>query len=199
MTAAERKAHLGKIERWAHYLMDEFGLHDWEFKWDRAINRVGQCRTTRKEIGLSKPWAETNEFVVMDDILRHEIAHALVGWQEGHGRVWQDMAVFLGARPEAKLGVGDVIGSAVVRRPRAKWWGHCSEGCENFEAFAQARLDKYAGQCRACGTKITWADRDGNVWLSPLERLGRAVAETAKLRELAAGAPWMLEHLPDAA
>ena len=41
------------IETYARLKMDELGLADWQFGWDRAKRRLGVCRLLEKSITIS--------------------------------------------------------------------------------------------------------------------------------------------------
>ena len=88
----------------ARSLMDEYGLHDWAFMFDQAKHRIGRTRqrgTSVKLISLSEPLTLVNDRSLIEDTIRHEIAHALVGPEQKHNIVWQRMAVKVGAKPYA--------------------------------------------------------------------------------------------------
>lgn len=82
----------------ARVAMDDHGLDDWSFGWDRAVRRNGQCDLRSMTITMSKHLTS----VATDDeamqTLLHEIAHALVGPGHGHDRVWLAMARAIGYR-----------------------------------------------------------------------------------------------------
>ena len=77
--------------------MDELGLADWQFGWDRAKRRLGVCRLLEKALRFpftsSAPtWRPLHE--IRDTIL-HEIAHALAWTRHGertHGPRWNKFA-----------------------------------------------------------------------------------------------------------
>lgn len=69
----------GEIEAYARLKLDEYGLHDWQFGWDRARRRLGVCRLQEKSITLSIHFVRANleaPHEIQDTVL-HEIAHAL--------------------------------------------------------------------------------------------------------------------------
>lgn len=82
-------------------LLQEHGLRQrgWVIDIDNAKRRFGCCNYTKKEISLSKPLIETNDYVQVLDTILHEIAHALTPG-DGHGSKWKMMCVKIGAKPE---------------------------------------------------------------------------------------------------
>lgn len=84
-------------------LMAKYGLVErgWNFAWTRRKTQLGCCDHTHHTIKLSRPYVQLNPESIVRDTILHEIAHALVGYQAGHGLVWKLKAQELGARPEA--------------------------------------------------------------------------------------------------
>lgn len=99
---------LTELEREARTLLDLHGLTEWEFGFDRAIQRVGQCNHWTRRITVSRTTAAAWPREEMIDTVLHEIAHALVGPSHGHDDVWRAKAVEVGARPESRVTVGDL-------------------------------------------------------------------------------------------
>ena len=85
----------------ARKLLQEHGLRQkgWVIDIDNAKRRFGCCNYTKKEISLSKPLIEANDYVQVLDTILHEIAHALTPGA-GHGSEWKKMCVKIGAKPE---------------------------------------------------------------------------------------------------
>ncbi|UQT45533.1 SprT-like domain-containing protein [Akkermansia muciniphila] len=85
------------IETYARLKMDELGLADWQFGWDRAKRRLGVCRLLEKSITISIHFVRANletPHEIRDTIL-HEIAHALAWTRHGertHGPRWKQIA-----------------------------------------------------------------------------------------------------------
>lgn len=98
---------LDDVEAHARACLDACGLRAWAFGWDRAVKRLGCCRVSRREITLSRYFAEVHldeqPGQILDTIL-HEIAHALA-WEQarhaGHGALWKAWCLALGATPRA--------------------------------------------------------------------------------------------------
>ena len=86
-----------------HELMDKHGMYTkgWTFDWDTAKVRFGQCTFWTRRIQMSKALTLANNETEVRDTILHEIAHALVGPGQGHGRLWKLQAHAIGARPEA--------------------------------------------------------------------------------------------------
>lgn len=126
--------------RLAHELMDEFGLDDWQFRWDQAKERHGQCSRRRKVISLSAPLTSLVPFEETEDTIRHEIAHAIS--DGGHGLAWRKACAQTGARPE-RCAPHDDGSSAIL----SKYRGFCPEG----HAFYRNRKPK-----RGSADPATW-------------------------------------------
>lgn len=90
-----------ETQRLANELMKEFGLLDdgWTFRFSNKKTIIGTCYHDEKVIEFSKWYVESHQSEI-DDTIRHEIAHALVGSDHGHDHVWRSMCLKVGARPE---------------------------------------------------------------------------------------------------
>ena len=84
-------------------------LAGWTVRWDRARRRLGLCTWKKggrlaRTISLSRPLARSLGWAVMEDVARHEIAHALdyeTRGRSAHDAVWRTLAVRCGADPTA--------------------------------------------------------------------------------------------------
>lgn len=86
----------------AKHLMDQHGLTaaEWQFQFGSAKRIFGVCYFRRKLIRLSAPLVEINPEEQVRDTILHEIAHALVGHDNGHNHIWKMKAAAIGAIPE---------------------------------------------------------------------------------------------------
>ncbi len=91
---------LKEIEKLAVELMTLHGLFEkgWALKFDNAKKRAGQCakRNGLKWISLSTVVLPLHTDESIRDIILHEIAHAIVGLEHGHDKVWQKKALEIG-------------------------------------------------------------------------------------------------------
>ena len=86
----------------ARRLMDEHGLTGWTFAFVEARKRLGNCHFEDRMIRISRTHAlEGSEEQIRDTVL-HEIAHAIAGYEAGHGPLWKATARRIGATPRAK-------------------------------------------------------------------------------------------------
>lgn len=103
----------------ARNLMREHGLTNWNFQFDNASRRFGQCRFGRREITLSRSLTYLNDESKVRDTILHEIAHALAGPGAGHGPVWVRTARSIGCSGDRCYSEAQVI------TPEAPWIGTC--------------------------------------------------------------------------
>lgn len=83
-------------------LMKEFNVpSNWRFRFINTKRACGRCDYVRQTVELSESFVENNTVAVVENTIRHEIAHVLVGRGHGHGSVWKRMAVRCGAEPKA--------------------------------------------------------------------------------------------------
>lgn len=148
-------------ERLATALMAEFGLHDagWTFAWNRHKAAFGVCRHHRLRIELSGPLTEVNTASLVEDTIRHEIAHALAGIGTGHGEAWRRMCAVTGATPRARCD-----GTPVA----ARWHGRCPDPecglvLTRHRLTAAARRGACPRCCRDAGGydarfRLVWTD-----------------------------------------
>jgi hypothetical protein len=95
--------------------MDAHGLSHVALGWSpRAVRRLGVCKFRREvsqinprqivrkafQIELSIKLVRVNPVEVVLNTIRHEIAHALAGFEAGHGWHWKAHALKIGADPE---------------------------------------------------------------------------------------------------
>lgn len=122
-------------------LMNEFNVGDWGFEFDRAKKRIGCCSYSKKTLSFSMYFVSKLEWSELENTVRHEIAHALCSFEDGHNYRWKMMAIKCGARPERC--------SSVNVEHNFKWILPCR--CEKKPGFH--RSPKYINReyrCKKC-------------------------------------------------
>jgi len=119
----------------AETLMKKHGIWEqgWRFQFDRGLRRFGVCKYRNKIISLSRYLVELNNREDVQDVILHEIAHAIAGFKEGHGYKWKMVCVQIGAKPER------CYDSDKVETPELKYYAKCG-GCG--KEFQKARMKK---------------------------------------------------------
>lgn len=136
----------------------------WTFRFDRARRRMGSCRVRTgrrplKEITLSRSLARRNGWAVMEDVARHEIAHAMDRETRGrsdHGPQWKAWARKCGADP-TRLYEGDDL-----EAPPYKYRAVCPNACGYETGFYRMVSRWY--YCPEC------SDEDEKAYLRLTER-----------------------------
>ena len=146
------------IRERAERLMDELGRRHlgrslqslgWTLQFDRAKRRLGICKWTRngkrvKIISLSRHYVIEGGWELMEDVVRHEIAHAFdfeLRGRSDHGPVWQALARKVGADPTRLYEGRDLAG------PPSKYVGICPN-CGKGQPFYRKVRRSYA--CPDC-------------------------------------------------
>lgn len=100
--------------------MRKHGLRGWSFEWMRAKHTFGLCQHHKKTLKLSGVFVDCNDEATVLLVIRHEIAHALMGPGFGHGKEWRALCIKIG-------GDGKTCSDAEVSVTYA-WQGKCG-GC----------------------------------------------------------------------
>lgn len=114
--------NLQEAERLARKLMAEYLDGSWSFKWGDKLRSGGTTSYAPRRITLHRPFVALNERGLVEDTIRHEIAHALVGPGHAHGPTWKAMARRVGAVPRASKRIGRTVGLVA---PPGKYLGTC--------------------------------------------------------------------------
>jgi predicted SprT family Zn-dependent metalloprotease len=132
-------------------LLAEHGLEGWAVKVNTRMSRtLGRCDHRTRTIQLARwvfercPWAE------VEDLVRHEVAHALAGARAGHGPRWKALAVELGATPTACVRPSD-WSSPSQDRPRTIRL-ECLSCGHLYPRKNRVKVSRY--RCSACGGKL---------------------------------------------
>jgi predicted SprT family Zn-dependent metalloprotease len=96
-------------------------LSVWGFRFDNGKRRAGQCNFTERVISISKHLVAHHSLDEVQQVVLHEIAHALVGSEAGHGPVFKKQAAALGYR-------GKNFTGREIAANEAPWVGHCKAG-----------------------------------------------------------------------
>lgn len=85
-------------ERLALRMMKKHGLVEkgWTFGFDRALRRVGNCNFTKKQITLSRHMVAVADEALVEQVMLHEIAHALLPASVKHSSRWLTKARSIG-------------------------------------------------------------------------------------------------------
>lgn len=141
--------------RAAALIRDHLDPSVWTFGFDNAKTRAGQCDFARRRITVSRHLAERFTDDDIDQVLLHEVAHALVGARAGHGPGWRRTAAALGY-------TGSRLHDGPIASELAPWIGVCPSGHEHYRYRTPTR----PMACATCSRRydpahtITWRRRD---------------------------------------
>lgn len=126
----------------------------WRFRFDHARRRAGSCNYRDRVITVSKHLIG-HSLEQVEQVILHEIAHALAGQGAGHGPRWKHMAREIGYRGKRTLNID-------LAKDEAKWLGTCPAGHE----FYRFRKPSGKASCVRCSPRfndkyvITWKERN---------------------------------------
>ncbi len=129
-------------------LLSKHGLIDWRFKLDHAKRRFGKCNYTDKIISVSKHIVELNTVAEVSNCILHEIAHAKLTRQHGHGKRWQELAISIGCDGK------EHYDPAVINRPPHRWISTCLMCNKTYKAHRIRRRSIY--YCPKCRVQLEW-------------------------------------------
>lgn len=130
-------------ERMIRKLMLDHGLYGWNFKWDNAARRFGQCDYSTHTISMSRRLTiQRTEDAVRNTAL-HEIAHALTPGH-GHDAVWRRKAISIGCNGKR------CSDDPVTVKPN--WYGVCPNGHRAAERLRRPKANARPMSCGKCSS-----------------------------------------------
>ena len=125
----------------------------WSFAMDHARTRLGCCHYNEKQITCSTYLVAYLADDEVEQVILHEIAHAMVGHAAGHGKKWARQARALGYTGGRTIEVPEA-------RLSARWLGTCTAGHEILR-HRRPSSTVYCGACAKTGHRcpIIWHDR----------------------------------------
>lgn len=145
-------------------LMSDFGLTpEWVFEWMSRRNTLGLCKHGTKVLLLSTIFVDHNDEDTVEQVCRHEIAHALAGPGEGHNDYWKSVAIQCGVRDPKST-----CSEAVL--PPARYQANCPT-CDRLYSRTRAANRHRQHYCSTCYPMMSPAansrerfERCGLVW-----------------------------------
>jgi len=136
-------------EKLALELMEQHGLKNWHFKFDRAVRRFGQMVYLKRTISLSLPLTELADEAEVRDTILHEIAHALTPFSY-HDRKWRATAIAIGCNGKRCYSTTD------EKRPPKKYKTICPNCSKETFKYKKGNLTA----CGACCRKYNFGKYD---------------------------------------
>ncbi|MGI9310745.1 MAG: SprT-like domain-containing protein [bacterium] len=136
------------------------GLRGWSARLDDSASRAGACDHERKVVLLSRLFVRAASARQTHDLILHEIAHALAGFEHHHDAVWRKIARGIG---------GSDASCHDIKFGRPRWIMRCPGGC-----FALARNRRTRGLfCNRCQRAVRF-----DAWSAKLaDELGDALED----------------------
>lgn len=132
----------------ANELMEAHGLKQpedggkpWFFKFDAGKKRFGRCNYGDRIISLSLYLTRLNTEERVRNTILHEIAHALAGWQAGHGWQWKATARLIGCDGMARYNAEE------VNRPETSVYANCPNCGKESGFYRMPKREKACGDC----------------------------------------------------
>lgn len=132
----------------------EHGIGDWKISLSRAKKTLGQTHLSARSITLSRSFIELNDWNEVQEVVLHEIAHALAHEKYGfdikaHGPEWRTIADDIGVQQ-----IGPIMRGA--KSAESKYAGVCPCGTPH----SKERIRRGAVyRCTICEQPVEWIDR----------------------------------------
>jgi len=120
------------------------------FQFDRAKRRLGSYRPGKRCITLSVKITYLNKTTMVEEVIRHEIAHALAHQHEqhlGHGQQWKKWARIMEADPRASCQSADIV------TPKAPYAYTCPKCDFKAERYRRPSKRTRRAGCPKCSNK----------------------------------------------
>jgi predicted SprT family Zn-dependent metalloprotease len=130
-----------------HRLIDK----GWTFKYDNAVKRFGVCMFRPKVIGLSRKLVLLNDKEKVKDTILHEIAHAIAGFESGHGEIWRHVCIQIGAKPER------CYDTTKTNNVELKYYAKCGACGKDYQKARMFKTERK--RCCKCQVGKDWNDR----------------------------------------
>lgn len=141
-------ADLARVRVWAESLIRMHLDESWTFAFDHAKRRAGLTDHATHRISVSRYLASRYEDDEVHQVLLHEVAHALAGFDAGHGPRWRRVAAELGY-------VGGRLHDGEIASEMAPWVGRCPAG----HVHHRFRRPTRAASCGQCSKRFDAAHR----------------------------------------
>lgn len=86
------------------YISQYLGDSGWSFGWSRQKKAFGKCHYGYKKIYLSRILTAIESEESVENTILHEIAHAIAGFEAGHGEEWKRAARSIGLLNPTRTG-----------------------------------------------------------------------------------------------
>ena len=136
-----------KVKKLAEYSFHKYNLEEWKFKINKGKVLLGYCNAKNKTISLSKHFLNYNDFFLIKMIFFHELAHAIVGCENGHNKVWQRMSEKLGGSTTRMLRHPNLI------MPLHKYTAKCKKCGLEYNKYNKP-FKNYVYICKKCNRLI---------------------------------------------
>lgn len=130
----------------ADELLRQHGLGDWTFELSRGKHTLGHCDHEDRQIVFSEYYLHL-PMEEIEDTLLHEIAHALVGPDHGHGAVWKRKCREIGAKPERLAAPG------IKTTAKPNYVMECPNCGRRWERFRMRRRN-FGSKCPNCQVEV---------------------------------------------
>ena len=125
------------------YYLRALGLEDWSIVFGNGKYFAGCAIHDRKVIQINKIWIRRGSWGEIVNIFRHEVAHALVGKDHNHDKVWRKVCIALG-------GSGDIYSKSHLVFRDFNWISKCLCGYKNC-VFRRTKI-----HCPECGRGLSF-------------------------------------------
>jgi predicted SprT family Zn-dependent metalloprotease len=144
---------LSKVIELGESLLERHNLSDWKMTLDNAVRRFGVCKHRLKTISVSKRLALANERKAVNDVILHEIAHALTPGHH-HNSVWRAKCREIGAIPER------CVDNSRIVQAESRLIGECPSCDTVHNRHRKPKSNRSCGKCDSTKYntkyKLTW-------------------------------------------
>ena len=121
----------------------------WKIRFSKKMTScAGLCSYVRKEIVLSLPLTKYRTVEETKDTILYETAHALVGSEHGHNKIWKAKAIEIGCSGRRCYGRQP---EELRRESKHRYWYRCPECKRTFMTKRKLKKEAMCAECYDLG------------------------------------------------
>jgi hypothetical protein len=110
-----------EVRKLAHSHLNKAGLIGWKVVFGNAASKGGSCKYSTKTLRFSRLYIGNLTDAGVRNLITHEVAHAIAGYEADHGPIWAKIHRSLGGDGRLSVAESQIIDMKLIEARRRNY------------------------------------------------------------------------------